>query len=105
MSLQGFAQAVAVDAPDRVHSIVDQHDGDLLGIGVEQRRVIEDRPLRKSDIRIPGQHLGHDHSSLVAQMAAGLTQQLDAVCGHGSRVGASYHGAGARGDDRGACPK
>ena len=76
-----------------MHPIVDQHDRNLFRVRVEKRRVVEDRPFLENDAGKVGKHARDDDTGFVAEVAAGLSQQLDAGCGHGSRVGASYHGA------------
>lgn len=78
------AQARLVNPPDGVDPVVDQDDRDLLRVGIQQRRVVEDRQLLELDLRVIGEHaLDHD-PRVVAQMAAWLAEEGQS--GHAFRL-------------------
>ena len=68
-------QAFFVDLPDRVDPVINEHHGDLLGVGLEQRRIIQNGPLFELDGRELGENGRDDDARIVAQVAPGLAEK------------------------------
>jgi hypothetical protein len=72
---QSLSQARLIDSPNGVHPLVDQHDGNLFDIGVEQHWIVEDRQLLERHLGVIGEHGVHDCAGVIAQVASGLAEQ------------------------------
>ena len=74
-----------------MHPVVDEHDLDLLYVGLEQLRFVEDGALLKRDVGEVDEHRLDDGVGILAEVAVGFADEGEA--GHRPRLSASagYH--------------
>jgi hypothetical protein len=60
-----------------MHPVVDKNNGNLLDVSLEQRRVIQDRPLDQGDIGKIGEHPGDNLTSGLAEVAVRAAEEGD----------------------------
>jgi HAD superfamily hydrolase (TIGR01490 family) len=75
---QRRAQATSIHLPDRVHAVVDEHDRDLLDVGLEQLRFVEDGALLERDVGEVDEHRLDDGVGILAEVAVGFADEGEA---------------------------
>jgi hypothetical protein len=60
-----------------MHPVVDKNNGNLLDVSLEQRRVIQDRPLDQGDVGKIGEHPGDNLTSGLAEVAVRAAEEGD----------------------------